>query len=153
MNANIVGRETAEKWREILRRELDNDPNWGQLDFSSRGTILIYSGSNRSKKIVVRYSKLHDGNVWWYDIPISYWRNWDDDLYLAFLFPDGNKCSFAILSPTEAMELLSKIPPTNSKQAKIVHVQKEAGSSKGPYIRQWKDFPLKSKVKGLRPLP
>ena len=67
MNAKIAGRQIGNKWRDILMRELQNDPEWGQLDLSTNGKILSYDGSKLSKTIIVRYSKLHYGNRWWYD--------------------------------------------------------------------------------------
>lgn len=151
MNANIAGREAGRKWREVLLKEFKKDPEWGQLDLTPSGKIVSKIGSRPNKKIVVRYSKLHDGQIWWYDINKTDWKNWGDNTYLVLLLADGNRCGFALLSPSEARELLTKIIPTDSKEAKIIHLIQEPGSSKSPYIRQWEDFCLKSRVHPLSP--
>lgn len=151
MNANIDGREAGRKWREVLFKELEKDPEWGQLNLTPSGRIVTKIGSRPNKKIVVRYSKLHYGKKWWYDIIKTDWKNWDDNTYLVLLLADGNRCRFALLSPSEATELLTKIIPTESKEAKIIHVIQDPGSSKSPFIRQWEDFSFKSRVHHLSP--
>ncbi len=115
------------------------EKKWGSYEVL-RKTLFEFSNG---RKVLTPFASL-SYNRWWFGISKQYWKNWDNQTYMALLMREGNKCDFVLLNPTESLELLNGIKPVTSFQ-KMINVYLPSGSGR-IYIQEWQDFPFEQNI-------
>jgi hypothetical protein len=83
---------------------------------------------------------------WFYGIIEKYWKNWDNNSYIALLMRDGKNCSYVLLNPNESINLISRINLSKDNSKKINVRIPAAGKI---YIQEWQDFPYQHRIKTI----
>jgi len=113
------------------------------------GDLIIegiwFKSSHNENKILALYSNLNDDR-WFYGIDEKDWGKFNNNTYIAFLMRDGKNCSYALLTPTESINLISKINLSKDKSKKINVRIPAAGKI---YIQEWQDFAFVDRIRSI----
>jgi hypothetical protein len=135
-----IENEIGKQSRNLLVKHLE--PEWGKLNLKKS----VITTEDQSRQIICAYSAL--AGKWFYGISKKYWDNWSDTNFLALLMRDGNSCSYVLLSPNEARELLDNCSESTKTENKNIHIRFPASGK--ILIQEWQDFNLEERAVTLR---
>ncbi len=137
MPAELTGREYGVLCRQKFARYFEN--KWGSYELL-RGSSYKFSNG---RKVFTFFSSLNDA-IWWFGVSKKYWKNWDDQTYMALIMREEIKCSTVMLNPINSKKLLNRIQPAQQNQ-KHINVRIPSGPGK-IYIQEWQDFPFEENI-------
>lgn len=137
MPAELTIREYGVLCRQKFAKYFEN--KWGSYELLEGSS---YKFSNE-RKVFTFYSNLNYDR-WWFGVSKKYWKNWDDQTYMALIMREEIKCSTVMLNPFDSKNLLNRIQPAQRNQ-KHINVRIPSGPGK-IYIQEWQDFPFEKNI-------
>ena len=137
MTAELTGREYGVLCRQKFAKYFEN--KWGSYELLGGSSYKFSNG----RKVFTFFSSLNDAN-WWFGVLEEYWKNWDDQTYMALLMREEIKCFTVMLNSINSKKLLNWIQP-DQKNRKHINVRIPAGPGK-IYIQEWQDFPFEQNI-------
>jgi len=120
-----------------LKTAVGKSLNWGAIRLIDDSLL---SFSNTTNKVLCKYSSFSaDQGHWFWGVPEKYWKNWDENLFLALIMEnqDARSYSFLLFKPKDAIYLFTKCSQSNAEIKINLRIYRDDGL---PHIQEWKEY-------------
>jgi len=129
----LTGREYGVLCRQKFAEYFED--KWGSYKLLGGSSYKFSNG----RTVLTFFSSLNNA-IWWFGVSKKYWKNLDDQTYVALIMREEIKCSTVILNPIDSKKLLNRIQPAQQGQK---HINIRIPSGPGEiYITEWQDYPF-----------
>ncbi len=130
-----------------LKNAVGRALNWGNFRLYSNSMLEYY---NSDKKVLCKYSSYSsEYKRWFWGVASKYWKNWDNNTYLALLMEndDLENYSYLLLEPNDAKFLLTKKCSESNGEKKI---NLRFYTSGGKYhLQEWQEYSVEKNTKDI----